>query len=392
MHHLRAPAAHLPHLRLPRLRGGRHRRGPRGDHAAGRGAGASPAPRPRDARRSRPPSAPPRASCASNAAAFPGGAVPDDPAQLAVLAVKVADVFLPGRRRRAGRRPDAVAVAAAIVRASGEAGRRDGDRAARRAAVRGLAAGHAAPRSRRTSPPTSPAGSCNACCRTFHQHPPAARGEAGAQAAAQGVPAPSAPGPAAGLPAPRLHGRRAACPVLVGGRCTIYEDRPLVCRTYDCRMYAATGVAPDRAEIAAQVRRWRFSYPAAEDRELQDGGARGGALHPRAPASVCRARPRGGSRSASPRWPSPSTRSSCRAPPSVLAAPAGHGAGPDARRRRRQRGALRRRLTPLGRPAYPVGRSPAPAGKSRPRGGVMGKELSILAHDTVDQPPPATGI
>jgi hypothetical protein len=24
--------------------------------------------------------------------------------------------------------------------------------------------------------------------------------------------------------------------------------------------------------------------------------------------------------------------------------------------------------------------------------GVMGKELSILAHDTVDQPPPATGI
>jgi hypothetical protein len=29
---------------------------------------------------------------------------------------------------------------------------------------------------------------------------------------------------------------------------------------------------------------------------------------------------------------------------------------------------------------------------SRPKGGVMGKELSILAHDTVDQPPPATGI
>jgi hypothetical protein len=57
--------------------------------------------------------------------------------------------------------------------------------------------------------------------------------------------------------------------MLVDGRCTVYEDRPLTCRTYDCRVYAATGVAPDRDAIAEQVRRWRFSYPSRDDRERQ---------------------------------------------------------------------------------------------------------------------------
>jgi hypothetical protein len=50
-----------------------------------------------------------------HAAAFPGGAAPDDPAQLAVLAVRVADVFLPGGAGTVG---DDEAVAAAVVRAS----------------------------------------------------------------------------------------------------------------------------------------------------------------------------------------------------------------------------------------------------------------------------------
>jgi hypothetical protein len=52
------------------------------------------------------------------AAAFPGAAVPDDPAQLAVLAVKVAGVFLPGGVAARGAE-DAV-VAAAIVKAAAD--------------------------------------------------------------------------------------------------------------------------------------------------------------------------------------------------------------------------------------------------------------------------------
>lgn len=120
----------------------------------------------------------------------------------------------------------------------------------------------------RDAPADVPCGPCNACCRTFHQlhiRP----GEKGARkrlpreylTVARGLP-----------PGYLLLGYTddGACPVLVGGRCTIYEDRPLVCRTYDCRLYAATGVEPDRAEIAAQVRRWRFAYPEPEDRELQE--------------------------------------------------------------------------------------------------------------------------
>ncbi len=52
-----------------------------------------------------------------HAAAFPGGTVPDAPAQLAVLAVRVADVFLPSGPAVAG--ADEAAVAAAVVRAAG---------------------------------------------------------------------------------------------------------------------------------------------------------------------------------------------------------------------------------------------------------------------------------
>jgi hypothetical protein len=52
-----------------------------------------------------------------HAAAFPGGAVPDDPAQLAVLAVRVAGVFLPDGLAASGAGDDTIA--AAVVEAAG---------------------------------------------------------------------------------------------------------------------------------------------------------------------------------------------------------------------------------------------------------------------------------
>ena len=118
------------------------------------------------------------------------------------------------------------------------------------------------------APADVPCGECNACCRTFHQ----IHLRPGEKRARKRLPKEYL-SVAPGLPPGYLllgYTETGACPVLVDGRCTIYEDRPLVCRTYDCRMYSATGVTPDRAEIAAQVRRWRFSYPEAEDRELHD--------------------------------------------------------------------------------------------------------------------------
>jgi uncharacterized protein len=59
------------------------------------------------------------------------------------------------------------------------------------------------------------------------------------------------------------HGR---CPMLVDGRCSIYDHRPRTCRTYDCRVLAATGLEPrGKPLIARQIRRWSFSHPTAAD-------------------------------------------------------------------------------------------------------------------------------
>jgi len=62
------------------------------------------------------------------------------------------------------------------------------------------------------------------------------------------------------------HDARGHCPLLVGGRCSIYEDRPRTCRTYDCRVFAATGVEPDDGLIAERAARWRFTYASESDR------------------------------------------------------------------------------------------------------------------------------
>ncbi len=114
-------------------------------------------------------------------------------------------------------------------------------------------------------PADVPCGDCNACCRTrhvIHVRPEEKR-------ALSRIPRRDLL-PAPGLPPGNLvigHDQAGRCPLLVDGRCTIYADRPMACRTYDCRIYAAAGIEADRAEIASQVRRWRFTYPSDDDRE-----------------------------------------------------------------------------------------------------------------------------
>ena len=62
---------------------------------------------------------------------------------------------------------------------------------------------------------------------------------------------------------------RGHCPMLVDNTCSIYEHRPRACRTYDCRIFAATETAldDDKGRIAERVGRWRFSYPTQADRD-----------------------------------------------------------------------------------------------------------------------------
>jgi len=68
--------------------------------------------------------------------------------------------------------------------------------------------------------------------------------------------------------------RQGRCPLLLEGNCSIYPDRPHTCRRYDCRIFAATGLAAgdedEKSEINERVRRWRFSYPTEQDRLEHD--------------------------------------------------------------------------------------------------------------------------
>lgn len=89
--------------------------------------------------------------------------------------------------------------------------------------------------------------------------------------------------PAPGLPDGHVvlgYDARGHCPMLVDGRCSIYDHRPRTCRTYDCRVFAATGVESDKPAIAQRVARWRFTYANGEARATYD------ALHETASASL----------------------------------------------------------------------------------------------------------
>jgi Fe-S-cluster containining protein len=116
-----------------------------------------------------------------------------------------------------------------------------------------------------------PCGTCTACCTSSQfvhigpdEHETLAR-----------IPA------ALLFPAPRLpsghvllgYDEQGHCPMLIDHMCSIYEDRPKACRTYDCRVFAAAGLEiteDDKAEIARRVRRWRFSDAGPSDQRRHD--------------------------------------------------------------------------------------------------------------------------
>jgi Fe-S-cluster containining protein len=82
------------------------------------------------------------------------------------------------------------------------------------------------------------------------------------------------------FPAPRLprgnmllgYDERGHCPMLIDDRCSIYEHRPLTCRTYDCRVFPAAGLEPDddKVLIARRARRWRFTFATQAERDQRD--------------------------------------------------------------------------------------------------------------------------
>ena len=119
------------------------------------------------------------------------------------------------------------------------------------------------------APAAVPCGGCTACC-TSSQFVHIEPDEADTLAH---IPA-ELLFPAPGKPRGHVllgYDERGHCPMLDGGRCTIYEYRPRTCRTYDCRVFAAAGLEVDadddrKAPVARQAARWRFAFPADEDR------------------------------------------------------------------------------------------------------------------------------
>lgn len=116
-----------------------------------------------------------------------------------------------------------------------------------------------------------PCGSCTACCRSaqfIHIEPDETDTLAHIPRALL-FPAPGRPKGHVVLG----YDERGHCPMLVDDACSIYPHRPRTCRTYDCRIFAATGLDAEddgKPAIAERARRWRFDYPQAQDRARQD--------------------------------------------------------------------------------------------------------------------------
>jgi len=116
-----------------------------------------------------------------------------------------------------------------------------------------------------------PCAGCTACCRSsqFVHIEPDERDTLAHIPAALLFPAPK-------LPMGHVlmgYDDKGHCPMLVDDKCTIYEHRPRTCRTYDCRIFPATGVELDEGEyvdIARRTRTWRFDFDDDTDRAQYD--------------------------------------------------------------------------------------------------------------------------
>lgn len=111
-----------------------------------------------------------------------------------------------------------------------------------------------------------PCGSCSACCRSS-QFILVTEADVAARAVIPAELLFAAPGLPSGnhVMGYDKHGN---CPMFIDGGCSIYVDRPQTCRTYDCRVFAATGIdvaADGHAEIAVRVQQWQFEMDAADE-------------------------------------------------------------------------------------------------------------------------------
>jgi hypothetical protein len=68
--------------------------------------------------------------------------------------------------------------------------------------------------------------------------------------------------------------------MLTDGCCSIYEHRPRTCRTYDCRVFPASGTrvaGEHQALVARRAQHWQFSYT-DENGRIQHDAVRAAAV------------------------------------------------------------------------------------------------------------------
>ena len=114
-----------------------------------------------------------------------------------------------------------------------------------------------------------PCGSCNACCRSS-QFILVADTDVAARSVIPAELLFAAPGMPEGN---HVMGYDSAgnCPMFRDNGCSIYAKRPQACRTYDCRIFAATGIdiaVDGHDEIAARVEQWQFDSDPDSDEYL----------------------------------------------------------------------------------------------------------------------------
>lgn len=110
-----------------------------------------------------------------------------------------------------------------------------------------------------------PCGSCNACCRSaqFILITPDDQAAKAAIAKELLFPAP-------GKPEHWVMGfdENGHCPMLKNDACSIYADRPITCRAYDCRIFAAAKLSAggtERMDVNTRAQAWVFDFANTED-------------------------------------------------------------------------------------------------------------------------------
>lgn len=124
-----------------------------------------------------------------------------------------------------------------------------------------------------------PCGTCTGCCSSAYY----IRIRPRDRVAVAGV-SPAYFVRAAGMPPEEvLMGWRhdGTCPALECGRCTIYAQRPMTCRDYDCRVFVPAGLTAGderKAVINERIRAWRFTFEGDGERRAFEAIGRAAAF------------------------------------------------------------------------------------------------------------------